>query len=204
MKIKKPIIAILICSILVISGFFFATRNTKTMEKVTISADYPKYDTLENLVDRADTIVKGKIIDFTYSNLNITQEVDSDNEYLNPGGEIDHSTTPYTVYTIEIEKAYKGDYAENDVIEIKQLGGIIGNIEYVLEDNIDAKLEKEHKYVFFLETYTDSPASLLNPLQASYEYDENDNIITNMQSKNIEQDKINFTMQELENMLITK
>lgn len=200
----KPIITILICSAVVIFGIFFVTRNSETMEKVTISADYPKYDTLENLVDRADTIIKGKIIDFTYRNLNITQEVNSDDEYLNPGGEIDDSTTPYTVYTIKIEKAYKGDYAENDVIEVKQLGGIIGNIEYALEDSIDAKLEKEHKYVFFLETYADSPASLLNPLQASYEYDENDNIVTSKQWKSNEQNKINFTMQELENMLISK
>lgn len=200
----KPIITILVCSVAVISGIFFATRNTETMEKVIISADYPNYETLENLVDRADTIIKGKIIDFTYSELDITQEVNSDDEYLNPGGEIDDSTTPYTIYTIEIEKAYRGDYAENDVIEVKQPGGILGNVEYVLEDSIDAKLEKEHKYVFFLETYADSPASLLNPSQASYEYDDNDDIITKGQNKINELNKINFSMQELENMLISK
>lgn len=171
------------------------------MEKVIISADYPDFDTLENLVDKADTIIKGKIIDFTYSELEITQGVNSDDEYLNPGGEIDGSITPYTVYSIQIEKAYRGDYDENDVIEVKQSGGIFGNVEYVLEDSIDAKLEKEHKYVFFLETYADSPASLLNPSQASYEYDDNDNIITSGQNKINKLNIINFSMQELENML---
>lgn len=109
------------------------------MEKVIISVDYPDFDTLENLVDKADTIIKGKIIDFTYSELEITQGVNSDDEYLNPGGEIDDSITPYTVYSIQIEKAYRGDYDENDVIEVKQPGGIFGNVEYVLEDSIDAK-----------------------------------------------------------------
>lgn len=200
----KPMIAIMVCFVVVITGAIITTKTTEPMEKIVISADYPKYDTLENLVNRADTIVKGKIIDFKYSELNITQEVNTDDEYLNPGGEMDDSTTPYTIYMIEIEKAYKGKYTENDVIEVKQLGGISGNVEYILEESIDPKLEKEHNYVFFLETYSDSPASLLNPLQASYEYDENDNIINRVHGKSNEQNKINFTMQELDDFIMNK
>lgn len=201
---RKPLIAIMVCSVVVITGAIITTKTTEPMKKIVISADYPKYDTLESLIDRADTIVKGKIIDFKYSELNITQEVNTDDEYLNPDGEIDDSTTPYTIYMIEIEKTYKGEYTENDVIEVKQLGGISGNVEYILEESIDPKLEKEHNYVFFLETYSDSPASLLNPLQASYEYDENDNIINSVYGKSNEQNKINFTMQELDDFMMTK
>lgn len=201
----KLIITTLACSVVIISGVFIVNKtiNTKDiLETVVISADYPKYDTLDSLVDKADTIVKGRIVNYTYSDLTITQEIDSDNEYLNPGGEFDNSTIPYTVYMVEIEKAYKGDYAMNDVIEVKQLGGILGNTEYVLEDGAEAKFKEDHNYVFFLETYPDSPASLLNPLQASYEYDDNDNIVDSKQRN--EDNKINFTMQELDNMMISK
>ena len=197
----KSIIIGLVCFVVVIAGIFFFNQNTTTMKKVTISADYPQYDSLENLVDRADTIIKGKIIGFTYSELNVTQENQSDNELLNPGGEKDNSTIPYTVFTVEIEKTYKGTVNEKDTIEIKTLGGIVGDTEYVLENSDDSRLEEAKKYVFFLETYSDSPASLLNSTQASYEYDDDGNIITNEQGKQTVQNEINFKMEDLDNII---
>lgn len=200
MKRKSMFIG-LVCFVVAITGIFLFSKNTTTPQKVTLSADYPKYDSLENLVDRADTIIKGKIIGSTYSELNITEKNKSDDEFLNPGGETDHSTIPYTIFTVEIEKTYKGNAGQKDTIQIKQLGGTIGNTEYVLEDEADAKLEEGKKYVFFLETYPDSPASLLNPIQASYEYDDNDNIISNKQFKQSEQNKINFKMEDLDHIV---
>ena len=149
----KSIFIGLVCFVVVIVGIFFFSQKTTTTKKVTISADYPKYDSLENLVDKADTIIKGKIIGFTYSELNVTQENQSDNEFLNPGGEKDNSTIPYTVFTVEIEKTYKGTVNEKDTIQIKTLGGIVGDTEYVLENSADTRLEEGKKYVFFLETY---------------------------------------------------
>jgi hypothetical protein len=180
------------CFIIAITGIFLTSKNTTKMQKVIISADYPVYENLENLNDKADTIIKGKIIDFTYSQLNIYQKPQSDDEYLNPGGEIDNSLMPYTIFTVEIKQTYKGNINKVDIIKIKQPGGIIGNTEYVNEDN--AKLKKGNNYVFFLETYPNSPASLLNPIQASYEYDDYDNIIPN------EQNKIKFKMNDLDNI----
>lgn len=80
----KLMITIMVCSVVVITGAIITTKTTGPLEKIVISADYPKYDTLENLVDRTDTIVKGKIIDFKYSELNITQEVNTDDQHVNP------------------------------------------------------------------------------------------------------------------------
>ncbi len=188
---------------LVIAGIFFLSQITTTTKKVMISADYPRYNSLENLVDKADTIINGKVIGFTYSELNITQENQSDDEYFNPGGEKDNSTIPYTVFTVEIEKTYKGNVRENDTIQIKTLGGIVGNTEYVLESTEDTRLEEGKKYVLFLETYDDSPASLLNPTQASYEYDADDNSITNQQGKQAAQNEISFNMEDLDKIIIS-
>jgi hypothetical protein len=198
---RKSIFIGLVCIVVVIAGFLFFNQNTATTKKVTISADYPKYDSLENLVDKADTIIKGKITGFTYTELNVAQENQSDNELLNPGGEKDSSTIPYTVYDVEIEKTYKGTVKEKDTIQIKTLGGIIGDTEYVLEDSSDTGLEEGKQYVLFLETYSDSPASLLNPAQASYEYEDDGNIITNQQGRQTAQNGINFKIEDLENII---
>lgn len=175
-----------------INVVIFTNRDAAKIQKVTISADYPVYENLETLTDRADTIIKGKIIDYKYSQINITQKNQSDDEYLNPGGEVDNSLQPYTIFTVEIKKTYKGNINKKETIEIKEPGGIFGNIEYVNEDS--AMLKKGKNYVFFLETYSDSPASLLNPIQAKYEYDDNDNLIQD------EKNKINFNMKDLENI----
>lgn len=175
---------------LAIGLILFTNMNTSTVQKVTISADYPNYENLENLIDKADTIIKGKIIDFKYSQINISQKPQSDDEYLNPGGEIDNSLMPYTIFTVEINKTYKGNINKKETIQIKEPGGIFGNTEYVNEDS--AKLKKGNNYVFFLETYPNSPASLLNPIQASYEYDDYDNIIPN------EHNKIKFKIKDLD------
>ncbi len=178
--------------ILAIFAMIFINNNTSTVKKVTISADYPHYENLENLIGKADTIIKGKITDFTYSQINISQKPQSDDEYLNPGGELDNSLMPYTIFTIEIIKTYKGNINKKETIQIKEPGGIFGNTEYVNRDS--AKLKKGNNYVFFLETYPDSPASLLNPIQASYEYDAYDNIIPN------EHNNIKFKIKDLDDI----
>lgn len=192
---RKPVFISLTCLAIVLIGFVMFYKNNLSTEKVTLSADYPKYDSLENLVDRADTIIQGKIIDSTYSELNITQDVDSDDEYLNPGGEKDDSTFPYTIYTVEISEVYKGNLKAKETIQIKQLGGVIGNVEYVLEEPSNINLDKNKNFLFFLETYSNSPASLLNPLQATYELDENNVIIYKDKQKS--KDQIYFSIEDL-------
>lgn len=112
-----------VCLVMVIAGFLFFNHNAVTHQKVMISADYPVYDSLESLVDKADTIIKGKVIGYKYRDLNITQENQSEGEQLNPGGKKGTSVSPYTVFTVKIEKAYKGTVKEEDTIEMKIPGG---------------------------------------------------------------------------------
>lgn len=190
MKLKSLYVFTFI--VLTIGVTLFINKNTSTVEKIYISADYPNYGSSEDLIDKADTIIKGKIIDFKYSEVNISEKPQSNDEQLNPGGEIDNSLMPYTIFTVEIKKTYKGNINKKEIIEIKEPGGIFGNTEYINEDS--ANLKKGKNYVFFLETYPDSPASLLNPIQASYEYDDHDNIIANKHNK------IKFKIKDLDNI----
>lgn len=155
----------IVCIGVIIAFILYFSQKVLATKKVTISADYPIYDSLEELAGKADTIIKGKITGFTYKDLNVTEESQSDDERLNPGGEKDNSVIPYTVFTVEIEEVYKGTVREKDTIQIKTLGGIAGDTEYFLEDSGETGLEEGKKYVLFLETYSNSPASLLNPIQ---------------------------------------
>ena len=51
---------------------------------------------------------------------------------------------------------------------MKQLGGTIDRVHYVQEDAMT--IEIGNTYIMFLETYENSPASLINPIQGIYEY----------------------------------
>ncbi|GLX66625.1 hypothetical protein [Paenibacillus glycanilyticus] len=177
--------------VLVIGTVLLINRNDTSVKKVSISADYPEYDNLDNLIDMADTIIKGKVIDYKYKEISIAQNPQTDDERLNPGGKIDDSLLPYTIYTVEVKKTYKGNIEKTETIQIKEPGGIFGNTEYINENS--ANLNKGNNYVFFLETYPNSPASLLNPIQASYQYDDKDNIINDNNNQ-----KIKFKMKDLD------
>ena len=107
------------------------------------------------------------------ANESLTDEQTNDSE-RNPGGETDRQSLPYTIYTVEVMQVYKGDVTVGNTIEMKQLGGTIDHVHYVQEDAMT--IEIGNTYIMFLETYENSPASLINPIQGIYEY--TDGIIT--------------------------
>lgn len=143
------------------------------VEPVTIvaSADEPHYSSINTLSERADVIIKGKVIDTRVEEISHLSERDSSstNEKLNPGGNHESISRIYTVYTVEIEHAYKGNYDKGDTIEVKQLGGKIGNTTLVATEIVN--ITDENNYIFFLETYPKIPASLLNSIQSLYIYE---------------------------------
>ena len=107
------------------------------------------------------------------ANESLTDEQTNDSE-RNPGGETDRQSLPYTIYTVEVMQVYKGAVTVGNTIEMKQLGGTIDHVHYVQEDAMT--IEIGNTYIMFLETYENSPASLINPIQGIYEY--TDGIIT--------------------------
>jgi len=135
---------------------------------VVVSQDFPHYKSIDSLAERADAIIKGKVVNTRVEAINDRVISESTNEELNPGGNPPVEKNIYTIYTIEIEEAYKGNYKPGDTLDFKELGGTVGNTTFVAEEKVD--ISNEYDYIFFLATYDNTPASLLNSIQSLYIY----------------------------------
>jgi len=142
-------------------------------QEVLIDASFPKYSSLGELENRADLIVEGRILSSTFKFLNVAQKPsDPGDAQLNPGTDPAASPLiPYTIYDVEIQKVYKGEVTEKETIQVKQVGG--ENQKTIFKVNDSTELKMNGDYIMFLATYDNSPASLLNPIQASYQLVDN-------------------------------
>lgn len=155
-----------------------AVANQK--EVIYTSALYKNYDDVKSLEDYSDLIVKGTVIGTTVDWIDASMDPDAtDDERSNPGGEVDRTKEIFTVHKVRVDNSYKGDIEKGDIIEVKQFGGETENTIMIDEDV--TYLEEDKEYILYLETYEDSPATLLNPIQAYYRYD-NGKIIKNPQN----------------------
>ena len=93
--------------------------------------------------------------------------------------------------TVKVESIFKGSIIKGSTIEIKQLGGETNDVIHIEEGAPDININDE--YIMFLETYDNSPASLLNNIQSLY-YVEN-GVITKHPENNF-----NITMDILESL----
>ncbi len=103
-------------------------------------ADYPWYETSEELVASADAVVLGEIV--------------AEREDRFEGNS-------YRVVTVSVEWDGKGAHASGAEVEVKLLAGS--------GPAADPPLELNGRYILFIEEYDDVPASLLNPWQGYYE-----------------------------------
>lgn len=159
-KIRKsnivlPILVILVAIIVVV---WYKTPLGE------IKADYPFYQSTDELVDRADLIVVGETISsgkVTKLNVNANKESREDNE---------DKLTPYTTLEVRVVQVIKGDISVGETITVKQLGDINRRPEARLKE-IDGYLKEGTQYVMFLKGYKeiglDVPYSLLNPDQGT-------------------------------------
>ena len=172
---KKTIAIFSVAVLLLGVGFFGYTQlnsnNPSEEMTITSSMEYPHYESIDALSNAASDIVMGKIVDVRVEELDILIRTDDKDETLNPGGEADNSLAIYTVYTLEIIDVYKGKTVSGERIKIKQLGGDNGESIHLSESTLN--LGNEHEYVFFLQSYDNVPASILNPYQGAYFFDEN-------------------------------
>ncbi len=128
-----------------------------------LQADYPKYSTAEELVESSDLVFTGTVKNIEYQMIDVsTDEPDEDT------GFVDDEEMPYTLYTIDVDKVYKGSI-EPPTIIVKRAGGSFGSDEYVVENA--SEIAKGKKYLFVAQTYQDAYPSLLNADQSSYDMD---------------------------------
>lgn len=69
-----------------------------------------------------------------------------------------HDGTDYVIVTIEVDAVASGELAPNERIEVK----------YPASRSIPVGMQPGDRTILFLAIYADAPASLLNPVQASY------------------------------------
>jgi len=136
------------------------------MEVVTISAEYPLFGGLEDMVSRSTEIVKAEVLD---------KRVEKIDTRMPPLNDDSDQIMIYTVYRINVLEVYKGDVKPGDTMEVKQLGGQLDNVRVISNDEIS--LETRDDLILFLESYgsygreyAHMPASLLNPTQAAYRF----------------------------------
>ncbi|SNS83000.1 hypothetical protein SAMN05446037_10235 [Anaerovirgula multivorans] len=181
MKTNKLLIIIICCNmILTLIGCSTQNTNVKQEEKLitVVHADYPYYPSIDALAERATTVIEGTIVDSrveeiddrTKVDLGVEGEID---DRMNPSKDTPPSIRVYTVYTVKVSNTYKGDVKPGETIEVKQIGGESKTMVYKVENEEDnVKFVEGKKYVMFLSTYENSPATLLNPIQACYSYEE--------------------------------
>ncbi|TYQ18006.1 UNVERIFIED_CONTAM: hypothetical protein Cloal_0402 [Acetivibrio alkalicellulosi] len=165
---KRKTIIVLILIMLISTGC------SQTKEKVFVNVDYPYYEDLDSMVAIADTIIEGKILSSRVEMLDLSNNMYDyvNDEKLNPGSTYNSTKTMYTIYDVEITKIYKGDIkSKKEIVEIKQLGGETKELTVISSDKADIK--KDSTYLFFLSTYDNVPASLINPTQGYYLVKEN-------------------------------
>jgi hypothetical protein len=111
---------------------------------ISSKGDYPYYADTKALVEAADVVASVEVLSV---------------------GREEIQGMAYTVSEVKVIEAVKGAKA-GDVLKVKQPGDSSGK---VMVEDAGKYLEKGRRYVLFLKTYGDVPASLLNPVQGMVE-----------------------------------
>ena len=177
---KKIFSSILLAGIALTLAACGSTANTTGNAGnvvTTIHAEYPSYDTANDLVNSADLIFSGTVGSISYEDLNVRTESGTDSTT----GLSSSDSIPYTIYEIKVDTIYKGTTQE-DTISIKVPGGEIDGTQYIVDDAPTISLGET--YLFLTKTYENTYPSLLNVTQATYDlnapeaYEENTDKIT--------------------------
>jgi hypothetical protein len=128
-------------------------------------ADYPFYATADELFKGATLVVQGRI-ESGKDVIRIVQPAPAGKALPGPVEAERREGMVVTVSTVKVARVFKGDAKPGDVVQVKQLGGKLDGVSYAEENGVP--LRENGQYALFLETYSDQPASLLNPVQAQY------------------------------------
>ncbi|MDE6420088.1 MAG: hypothetical protein K2K87_06135 [Lachnospiraceae bacterium] len=136
-------------------------ENEKTI--TMIHAEYPSYDTAQELVDEADLVFSGTIESVSYEMLDVRAESEKDSV-----ADLDQSySIPYTIYKVKVDSIYKGS-SEESYISIKCPGGEAD--EYIVEGA--AALQEGERYLLLIKIFENTYPSLLNAEQSAYNMNE--------------------------------
>lgn len=130
-----------------------------------IHAEYPSYDTAQELVDEADLVFSGTIESVSYEVLDVRAEGEKDSVT-----DLDQSyNIPYTIYKVRVDGVYKGS-SEEIYIHIKCPGGEVDDNQYIVEGAVI--LQEGERYLLLTKTFENTYPSLLNAAQSAYRMNE--------------------------------
>ncbi|MFJ4538579.1 hypothetical protein ACIP39_21865 [Streptomyces tibetensis] len=150
-------------------------ERAKSSDTVVYEADYPAYDSLDDIVGTADLIVRGTVVDsrVTESKPEVSTEGDPlTNPQAGLSAEEAAETDPVviTVSTVKVAEVLSGPgkVAVGDTVEVSQLGGTLDGVAF--EEQSTTTLSKDGtEYVLMLADHGEAaPYDLLNPEQALY------------------------------------
>lgn len=132
-------------------------------------ADYPHYDSADALFGTATLVVEAEVAgDSRVTRLSPRLDGGTD-PVTNPQAGAPAGEAPdavvVTVRQARLLTVYKGAAKAGDTVEVKQLGGTLAGVTHETAGEVPLTAGR---YVLFLETYPDAPASLLNPYQGQY------------------------------------
>ncbi|MFF3955547.1 hypothetical protein ACFYY1_20265 [Streptomyces sp. NPDC001890] len=148
-------------------------KAAEKSEVIAYQADYPVYDSLDEVVEKADLIVKGTVVGSTVKELRPEKSTDTD-PLTNPQAGLSEEeaaeTDPVviTVSEVKVSEVLAGDAEPGDIVEVSQLGGERGNVTYQ-EKHTTTLAKNGTQYVLMLAGHgASAPYDLLNPEQALY------------------------------------
>ncbi len=158
--------ALIAAAILLFSGC------TSPTDEVHYSVSYPSFGSVAEMAKAADLVIEGKVLSSAVKEIDIASPLtgeDAKDPELNPGGPGQNtpSMMVFTVHEVQVERVIRGTADKGSTIEVKELGGTYAQTRHATEEGI--LLRDNRSYVMFLETYEGVPASLLNPIQSTYE-----------------------------------
>ena len=183
------ILAVFISMFLLLGGCMDSTDTTtsdssevESSEKVvTISADWPGYRTLGELIDSCDYVIVGKV----------EETLPAIRVHENP--ELDYAWANYTPSRVLVEKTIVGNVEEGACLGILQMGGtysgitendkqetiteVVEYVEYLEEDTEyllfvdgESNVDKGYEYPYFLATPMVGYSKIINGQLKTSEY----------------------------------
>lgn len=160
-------------AILVIAGCVLGACGKNVTEPgnekmiTMIQAEYPSYDTAQELVDEADLVFSGTIESVSYEMLDVRAEGEKDSVT-----DLDQShCIPYTIYKVKVDSIYKGS-SDESYIRIKCPGGKADDNQYIVEGAV--ALQEGEQYLLLIKSFENTYPSLLNAAQSAYNMNEPD------------------------------
>lgn len=137
---------------------------------VTMQADYPWYETVDDLAAESEWVVTVTLGSSRYD-VSLPIQANETDPALNPQAGLDPSEIqedpglPITVYEATVEAVHVGGLATGNTIEVGRMGGLLDGIMH--ESNL-TRLESGGTYLLFLSSTPGHPAYVLGGDQGAF------------------------------------